>query len=102
MNKGIEQEQDKKNPVVERKYAKSTADVEIARPVGVVACVEQDAGDQEAGENKKDIYTGPAPGDRSIVLKKYEQKGNRAQAIQRRIEYSIFRLRLGGIPGDGV
>jgi hypothetical protein len=67
-----------------------------------VACVKEDSGDKESGEDEEDIDPGPAPVKVSrapveeVVLKKDENCGTCAQAVDRRVVELVLGQRKCG------
>ena len=54
--KGVgEQKEQDEEAVVEGKYSECAAAVKVLEEVGLIECVKEDAGDEEAGEDKEEV-----------------------------------------------
>ena len=97
MEDGRRHQEKKKQTIVKGKDTQGPANVEVAEAMFGVSRVVKNAGDQEAGENEEDIDAGPSPTHAEriskIVLMKYKQYRNGAQAVQGWIELLVFRKR---------
>jgi hypothetical protein len=60
------------------------AGIEILHPVGIVLTLDEDGGDEESRQDKKQFYAHPARlHERAGVMKKNKYDGEAADAVQR-------------------
>jgi len=100
MEDGPGKDHGEQDAVVKREDSQGTANVEVANAMGVVAGVEEDAGDEKAGEDEEEVDPGPAVGELEVVLEEDEKESDGAEAVERRIKGTIFRACVGGVARD--
>jgi hypothetical protein len=101
MKDRLKQEDCEEDTVIEGKDAQRAADIKVAGTVSIVTGVEEDAGNQKAGEDKEDVYTRPTPRDGVVVLKEHHEECDGAETVKRGIKGTIFGHRAFGVAGDG-
>jgi hypothetical protein len=94
MKQWVEQKREQQHRVVQRKDPECATNVEVAEPVRCFASVVENAGDEESGENKKNVDPDPSPAQLTwvidIVLAEDEQDCYRTKAIERGVEAFVF------------
>src|ERR1035437_11085469 len=98
---GVDQRQHQEHRVIQRKDTQCAPNIEVPDAMQLVARIEKDAGNQETGENEKNIDAGPSPWHFQIVVPKDHQERDGAQTIQRREISAVCRARLLCVPANG-
>ncbi len=100
MEDGVGERGQNEDAEEEREDAQGAAEVEVADAVRLVACVVEDAGDQEAGEDEEEVHASPAPRHIEVVLGEDEKEGHGAEAVERGIVGGPY-CRRKRAPGEG-
>ena len=86
MSERSHEEDDCPDEVIQGKNSEGTPYIEVPIPVDFVLAVVKDSGDEEAGENEKDIDPSPAPTEDkgvtgTVVLKEHHNDSDCAEAV---------------------
>lgn len=100
MRQRLGEENEEKDGIVQGEDAQGAAQVEVARAVGLVGGVEQDASDEKAGKDEEAVHTDPAEPEVAVVVKENRQERRGAQAVQSGVEDAVAGRGAGGRAGD--